>query len=295
MIRIIGFIIIASQWTNATFAQLEVSIEEQLIQTTSLILGLDSKTEKWKTGTGFFYIDNELAPGSIFLVTNKHVVKDKKEGILSFNSIDRNKKIYGNEQKARIVNFENEWIGHPDTTVDLCYMNINPIINAFKSKGIEIFTRTLSPDLIPSDSVWSTMSVLEEVIMIGYPNGISDKTNNIPIIRTGITATPPKLNYNNKKEFLIDIAAFPGSSGSPIIVKRTPWKVKENSFGVYPEYYFVGVLYAGPTYSPEIKELEFLRIDELADSLNLKTDIMINLGNVIKSSEITYMIRTTKK
>jgi len=46
--------------------------------------------------------------------------------------------------------------------------------------------------------------------------------NNLPIVRKGITATTPYfLNYNGKREFLVDIAAFARfHSGSPIFVTR---------------------------------------------------------------------------
>ncbi len=44
--------------------------------------------------------------------------------------------------------------------------------------------------------------------MIGYPNGIWDEANNMPIIRRGITATHPNFNYNGKPEFMIDAACF---------------------------------------------------------------------------------------
>lgn len=54
--------------------------------------------------------------------------------------------------------------------------------------------------------------------MIGYPNGLWDSQNNLPIIRRGITATSVKKDYNGKKEFLIDAAVFPGSSGSPVFI-----------------------------------------------------------------------------
>jgi len=54
------------------------------------------------------------------------------------------------------------------------------------------------------------LSAIEDIIMIGYPDGIWDSINNQPIIRRGITATQPKNNFNGKQEFLIDAACFPG-------------------------------------------------------------------------------------
>lgn len=53
------------------------------------------------------------------------------------------------------------------------------------------------------------LSAIEDIIMIGYPDGIWDSINNQPIIRRGITATQPKNNFNGKQEFLIDAACSP--------------------------------------------------------------------------------------
>lgn len=54
--------------------------------------------------------------------------------------------------------------------------------------------------------------------MIGYPNGLWDSVNNMPIVRRGTMATNISLNHNDKREFVIDAACFPGSSGSPVVL-----------------------------------------------------------------------------
>ena len=52
----------------------------------------------------------------------------------------------------------------------------------------------------------SELSAIEEIIMIGYPVGIWDSANNMPIVRKGITATRPDIDYEGRKEFMIDAA-----------------------------------------------------------------------------------------
>ena len=54
--------------------------------------------------------------------------------------------------------------------------------------------------------------------MVGYPIGLYDKINNLPIFRKGYTACHPSIDFNRKGIGLIDMACFPGSSGSPIYV-----------------------------------------------------------------------------
>ena len=50
---------------------------------------------------------------------------------------------------------------------------------------------------------------LEAIVMVGYPNGLWDKTNNLPIFRKGVLASDYKYDWNGKKEFLIDALCFP--------------------------------------------------------------------------------------
>lgn len=65
--------------------------------------------------------------------------------------------------------------------------------------------------------------------MIGYPNGIIDQKNNLPIVRKGITATSYYTDFNGNKQFLADISCYPGSSGSPILVLQEG--ISKNKYG----------------------------------------------------------------
>ena len=55
-------------------------------------------------------------------------------------------------------------------------------------------------------------------VKVKYLIGLIYKYTNKPVFRKEITVTYPKFNYNNKKEFLIDIACFHSFSGSPIFI-----------------------------------------------------------------------------
>lgn len=72
----------------------------------------------------------------------------------------------------------------------------------------------------------------DEIYMTGYPAGIHDKRDALPIWRIGIIATSPLLGYSfpDKMQqafklpafidgFLIDAHVYPGSSGSAVVVK----------------------------------------------------------------------------
>jgi hypothetical protein len=75
--------------------------------------------------------------------------------------------------------------------------------------------------------------------MIGYPKGFWDRVNNLPVVRKGITATPIYIDYNGKKEFLLDIPIFSGSSGSPIVLfNEGSYSTKKEGLILEVEYHY---------------------------------------------------------
>ena len=122
--------------------------------------------------------------------------------------------------------------------------------------------------------------------MIGYPNAMWDKENNKPIMRKGITATKYMFDYNGKKEFLIDIASFEGSSGSPIIAyEEVRLKGPKEKEILIPELYLLGVLYAGAMY----KTTGEIFVTDIPTSQReiSETYIPMNLGIGIKSEKVS--------
>lgn len=266
----------------------KMQLEEQLVHTTIQIVSINFETKDTSSGTGFFC---ELkGPNGLtknVIVTNKHVIRKQNKGIMIFNRKVPGK-IYGNKEIVTIEKFESIWIQHPDTLVDLAITDLDNITKFCLSKGIELFTMSIPESLFVSDSLLNTLSILEDVVMLGYPIGLSDNINNTPIARTGSTASQPKLDYLGHKDFLVDIAAFPGSSGSPIFLKKTLTGFKnipdKLSIGIHHDYQLLGILYSGPTYSPKINEMKFTTIVDLAHRNDLQ--IPINLGRAIKANRI---------
>jgi len=68
--------------------------------------------------------------------------------------------------------------------------------------GKTFFYKSIDNSLIPSLELIETLDAVQEVYMIGYPNGLWDAANNMPIVRRGTTATDLKFDYNEKKNFL---------------------------------------------------------------------------------------------
>lgn len=61
---------------------------------------------------------------------------------------------------------------------------------------------------------------MESVEFIGYPEGLYDSVNCLPIARRGMMATLGYIDYEGKPEFLIDATVLTGSSGSPVFMAQ---------------------------------------------------------------------------
>ena len=72
--------------------------------------------------------------------------------------------------------------------------------------------------MIVSPEGLKSLTPIEDVIMIGYPNAIMDEVNYKPVVRRGITATDLKNDYNGKSEFLmVSFLSYPYDYYTPSV------------------------------------------------------------------------------
>lgn len=273
-------------FTNVN-AQQKIHITEQLLNGTIRIEAFNGNSTS--TGTGFFftfYKDKERKVSIPVIITNKHVVNRFNQIRLFFRKVKNNEPDYGAPFVVTISNDTNTVIQHPSKDIDLVAIPTARIYAELEKQNIGIYYIASDESRIPDDSTQkSELKSIEEVLMIGYPNGLWDTKNNLPIVRKGITATTPFIDYNGKREFLVDIAAFGGSSGSPIIFYRDIYTDKNYVAKVGPKLYLLGILYAGPLYTVEGKVIKANPADPTNNS-DVRTNIPMNLGYVIKASEL---------
>lgn len=255
-------------------------IADRLLHTTTRIECFDENGQL-STGTGFFF-DMKLADGNVpLLVTNKHVIRNSQNCrlILTTKNEDGSPKI-GNKQPFYIPNFEKNFILHPDNDVDLAVLPMAPLLNRVKA-----FTQHLDESLLPTEENIKDIFAMDDIIMIGYPNSLIDPENNLPICRKGIAATPPQVDYVGKKQFLIDAAVYPRSSGSPVFLYN-PDTYTDHRGNIYcgERLILMGILFAGF----ERAQQGEIRIREIPTRQEpvLFTSIPINLGIVIKSERL---------
>jgi hypothetical protein len=267
------------------------SVEDStaLLYVTCRIVARDTNGKE-SIGTGFFF-SYPAEPGKALqvLVTNKHVVANAVAYDLYFHEAEGEPgehfrpsgKIHG----FRLRILDQGWFNHPSDDVDLCAMPIEPFRQEAERAGKKLFLTTLSTEHIPDDHVIHQLLALETVTMIGYPIGLWDKVNNLPISRRGMTASHPRVDFNGKRIGVVDIAAFPGSSGSPVlIVNEGGYAIPGGFVAGGSRILLLGILYAGPQFeadgSLEIKEIP------TTWTASFSVALPVHLGFYIKSQEL---------
>lgn len=266
----------------------KLNITEQLAHSTVRIEAV-SATGQVSHGTGFifqFKIDDKSTLPLI--ITNKHVLEGMQDVkfVLTKSDSDGNPK-FDDHHSVVYKNVSLYYKSHPDPDVDLCALPFAPALNDADTKGVTLFYRVFAPQILPDAQAIADFKLVEDILMVGYPNGIWDHVNNMPVFRKGITATHPALDYKGKKEFMIDAACFPGSSGSPVLaINEGVFTNREGSAMIsnQPRVFLLGILYAGPQATLEgtikVKDIPTASIPYA------ETKAMINLGLVIKSEQI---------
>lgn len=247
---------------------------QRLMYVTSLI-----ELEDGDTATGFFYQfvleDNVQVP---LLITNWHVVDNTTSihAIINQVSLNDRKPLIGKYYDLNIDCLNDDTVyKHPNKNIDLAAVELRPYLQ--KVPKNTYFMNFLNENEKITANDLHRMHVMQDVVMVGYPNGIFDQTNKLPIFRKGVVATEPSVDYDGEKCFLIDAACFPGSSGSPI------FSYENNTLGLDEHGYIacfsglslMGILSAG--YQSSINGVT----DE---SKKVESDMPNNLGIVIKAS-----------
>ena len=192
------------------------------------------------SATGFFY----ERQGSLFLVTNQHVVKDKDRPAdklrlrlhTDANDLSKN-------ADYEIVLYDSKkqplWKNHAtEIDADIAVVKLDRaaieksyVIRAFSAESFLPKQYALQPG--------------EDVFIIGYPLAVSDVALNLPVLRGGMVASAYGPNFNGKPFFLTDINLHRGTSGSPVLAKpKNAWINQENGnteFITGTNYYLLGV------------------------------------------------------
>jgi len=266
------------------------SIAERLLfNTVRVDTTYPNEPSKTGSGTAFAFMYEEGGEHMPFLVTNKHVVVGADTGILTFFKGLDDQPILGAPHILRVTDFPAMWHGHPDPLVDVAVTPLAEMILDARGRGIDLFVVYVDRDRIPTEHVLEGLDAIEEVVFIGYPNGIWDTVNFTPIVRRGVTATPIVLDFRGKKQFLVDASVFPGSSGSPVFIIDVGMVTdKHGTTTLGSRVLFLGVL-AKVLVRRELGKIAFIEVPTTNVPVVVSRQ-MIDLGVVFKPSTILETI-----
>ena len=144
------------------------------------------------SGTGFLYAHKiSESQHAIFVITNKHVVNGMRSGSLTFHQKKDDKPNLGNGFRLDIQDWPQAWFGHPTPDIDIAIVPFLPLEAHIKQQSaVDLFYRCVDSSMLPTPEQTEQLDAIETVTFIGYPNGIWDKTNLIPVARRGTIATP---------------------------------------------------------------------------------------------------------
>jgi S1-C subfamily serine protease len=202
----------------------------QQLEHIAVLLRTEDNQKRQFSGTGFLY--NFFRNGDqnvTAIVTNRHVLAGMTKIQMRWTRrTPSNEPDFGKFIDVTLENLQERIIVHPDQDVDLAIIAVSDLLNKYQNESRPIYTVGADESLVASKENLKKFQPLEDILVVGYPDGISDTENNIPIFRRGVTATPVYMNFNGKKQFMIGAAIYHGSSGSPVFLYNIGAWIEEN-------------------------------------------------------------------
>jgi hypothetical protein len=260
------------------------SVEEQLLFSTLRIEILSANNELQSIGTGFLLaVKLDDLQAVILLVTNKHVLQGGKNLRLSFHkkNLDKSGPQLGSTHQFTIFDYRQAVREHTDQNIDLACINVSTPISNLNN---EIYYTCIDESLLATFDE-EELDVAQRITFIGYPDNRFDYAHNLPVFRSGLIASHPKVDFNGMKQFIIDAQVFPGSSGSPVLINLTLENYKKQIVVGGPQKIkLLGVVAA--------TMIRHNRIEVLPTGLpqQLVTQETIGLGIIYKSTALRELI-----
>lgn len=239
-------------------------------------------------GTGFFFRNpsTDAVANAAFLVTNKHVVEGASSArfVMHQKGLDQ-RPIAGIHQEIVIHNLPDYVVHHPSPDIDLCAIPMFSEFLRLASAGTELFYVSFAPEIIPSSAECAQLDAANNVVVVGYPTGLWDAHNNMPIVRRGICATHPAKLYEGRPEFLVDAAVHAGSSGAPVLLYDLGFHTtKEGDAVVGSRVRLLGIIYAMEMFTAE-GEVGVVQIPTIQDHC-IASRIPMNLGAAVQAASL---------
>jgi Trypsin-like peptidase domain len=275
---------------TASSQGLPADLEPASLMTTPVLLM--NGTRAVSQGTGFFFASTTLdgKPDTVFLVTNYHVVTGRPPLTPGPRAGDRIRFIL-HENPAELTRVRQielplyDQRGDPLWVVseavpkaDVVLVPVPP--EAYRDISLLVFTEAHTRgDIRIRPSSGATL--------LGYPYGFYDESHFLPVWKTGHVASEPSVDFNDLPTFLVDVSAFPGMSGSPVLaVANGIYESEDGTMRSGRVLKLLGIFSAMPV----VREKKPAEVNGLAETQT--TEINLQLGYVWKAALIADVAKT---
>ena len=268
-----------------------MTLAEIMMYSTTKICMLNDLGQIIGSATGFFFgfcsQNGKFIPS---VVTNRHVFEE--DGIKKCSKIQLRISVKEKPEvdfaDITVINDSKRVVFHPNENIDLAVVLIGPELNEIEDKGFKLRMQFLTSKEIPLDEEWKNLDAIEDITMVGYPLGLIDSVNNLPIFRRGITATAPFADFRGQKQFLADLPCFEGCSGSPVFLYNNGSYVDKSSNAIYMgnRLKLLGIQMAIPLNFIPVEIADSTKSGHFSSAGFLRTKNYMNIGFIIKSTEL---------
>ncbi len=233
----------------------DLTYGEKIFRLTALIYTYSGHSSY--QASSFFYSSLE----GNFLISNRHVLfpkehypdsiiinlkkNSKKTGKVDWKPIKIDKEYLHNNLKI-----------HKNKNIDVAALDMNKLLKSLDGTDLFFAYAVSIPDSISFNNI--NPEIGDDALILGYPKGYYDSYNKIPIMKSGVISSFYGVDFNNLPCFLIDSKLFHGSSGSVVISKPQPVKIKDGlpMFATKKDFIFLGIFSGEPYIYGERKETD---------------------------------------
>ena len=214
-------------------------------------LGVDNPEGKrnWYA-SGFLYghymdsTEKEKKLYSVYLVTNRHVLKEVPKIYLRFNPKANEPAC---EYDIQLLNKDGTpiWFTPTDPEIDIGVLPIN--FGLLKEHGIQTYFFYNNHHAANIEKLVELgISEGDFVYALGFPMGLVGGERNVVIIRSGTIARIRDTLAKDSNEYLIDAFIFPGNSGGPVVSKPEALAIEGTKS--QEASYLIGIVKSNVTY-----------------------------------------------